>query len=110
MRYFDKPPNPRAFLLRFTFSLPRQGLTEVERAALCAPDYDARAAPPEVRGARPVVLHKIQRGEVVEVCADGGVVGAQRRLVDRQRAPVERLGLAVAALRPIQHGEAAEPD
>jgi hypothetical protein len=43
-------------------------------------------------------LGAIELGEVVEGSADVGVVGAQRLLVDGQRALVERLGLGVATL------------
>jgi hypothetical protein len=50
-------------------------------------------------------LRKIQRREVVEVCADDRVVGAERLLRDRKRALVERFGLGVAALVPIELGE-----
>ena len=41
-------------------------------------------------------------------CADVGVVGPQRLLADGQAALVERLGLGVAALVPIQLGQIVE--
>ena len=102
------PQNCQLELLGFAFSLSRQGFADDERAALRAADDHARAAPPEVCGVRPVALRKIQRGEVVEVSADIRVVGAERLLVDRERALVERLGLGIAALGLIQHGEVVE--
>ena len=40
--------------------------------------------------------------------ADIRVVGAERLLVDRQRALVQRLGLGIAALGAIQLGEVVE--
>src|SRR6202030_2782088 len=75
---------------------------------LCAADDDAGATTPEVRGVGPVLLRKIQRGEVVERLPDIRVVGAERLLAERQCPQEERLGLAVAALRVIQLGEVVE--
>jgi hypothetical protein len=55
-------------------------------------------------------LRKIQRGEVAEVRADIRVVGAERLLIDRDRALEERLGLGITALFVIQRGEVVEED
>ena len=47
----------------------------------------------------------IDAGEVVEPVAGVGMLGAERRLCDRQRPPIKWLGLAVAALARIEAGE-----
>src|SRR5262245_17090370 len=95
-------------LLCLTPLLSRQGLAYSKRAALCAVDDHAGAASPEVSGTRPVALHEIEPGEVVEGGADGGVVGAQRLLDNRKVALVKQLGLGVAALGAIEVGEVVE--
>src|SRR4029077_8251261 len=50
----------------------------------------------------------IERGAVVDVCADRGGVGAKRSLIKRQRALKHRLGLGIAALNAIELGQVVE--
>jgi hypothetical protein len=62
--------------------IPNWTVVAIVSPALCAPYNHTRAAPPEIRGTRPVALHEMQHGEVVQRCGDIGVVGAQRLLED----------------------------
>ena len=68
----------------------------------------ARVALVERLGLGVAALGLVQLGQVVERLCDIGVVGAQRLLVDRQRALIERLGLGVAALVLVQQGQVVE--
>ncbi|GBF27585.1 hypothetical protein MnTg02_02639 [bacterium MnTg02] len=93
----DKPPKSRSQSRRFIFLLPRQGLADGLRAALCARYDDTRAAPPVVGCLFPTALLKIERGEVVERRGHIGMVRAERFLTDGKSALIERLCLLVAA-------------
>ena len=108
MLRLEKAPETMAFPLRLTFALSCHGLAEIVAAAPGAADDDTCATPPEVGGARPVALHKVERGQVVERQAHVGVVGAQRFLADAEGASVVCLRLGVAALLEIQVGQVVE--
>jgi hypothetical protein len=62
VRRLDKTPELPARLLGLTFSLSRQGLANICRAALSAANDDAGAAPPEFSGTGPIPLIEIKPG------------------------------------------------
>ena len=101
----DKAPELPALLLGFAFFLSRQRLAGVLRAALDAPGNRGGAAPPELRGAGPVALRVIEGGQIVHACERIGMLLAQHPLAGRQRALIERLGLAIAALGVIEEAQ-----
>src|SRR5262249_35876629 len=92
---------------RFPFSLSCQGFSN-ERAALRAAYDDARAFAPVIGRSCPVALQKGDPSEVVEVRTDTEMVGAERLLVDCERALQQRLGLGIVALLLRRQGEAVE--
>ena len=77
--------------------LDRTPLKAGETALGAALD-DLRGAPPLVRGPCPIALLERERGEVVEIGGDIGMLRTQRFLADGERARVGRLGLGVAAV------------
>ena len=102
VRNLDEPRELPAQLLRFAFSLSSQGLADVRGTAQRATGDYARAAPPELRGIRPVALLEIQPCEVAERGGDVGVVGTKRLLGNGEGALEQRLSLGVAALGLIE--------
>ena len=61
-------------------------------------------------GLRRAALRPIELGQIDQAHGEMRMVGSKRHLGDGERALVERLGLAVSALRMMQHGEIVERD
>jgi len=53
-------------------------------------------------------LIPVEQRQVIESGGGGGVVRLERFLVDRQGAPVERFGLLIAPLIPVEEGQVIE--
>ena len=98
----DKIAELPAVLLRFAFFLSDYGLAGAGRAAPRAPGDRGGAAPPELRRAGPIALREIQHSQIVHASKRIGMLVAEHPLSGLERAPVKRLGLAMAALGLVQ--------
>jgi hypothetical protein len=74
--------------------------------------FFAKDRPVDANGAQQMGLSKyeprlveVEQGQVVERRGDIGVIGAERLLIDRDAPLVERLGVRVAALGPVELGQ-----
>ena len=86
VKHLDKSPEPIAQLLGFIYSLSRQGLTDIVRAAPDAASEHARTTPPEIGGARPIPARYV----FVNLRNGGKNTRRQHlfRFLDRFRSPI----------------------